>query len=92
MDSYCAGNNSGCVNHGIVWMEEEIMKLDDVMGLGEAAERWNMARITLKKACAGQNGSAPRFIVGEECKKSGGIWLVTRAGMERLYGEEENSL
>lgn len=67
------------------------MKLDDVMGLGEAAERWNMARITLKKACAGQNGSAPRFIVGEECKKSGGIWLVTRAGMERLYGEEENS-
>lgn len=30
-----------------------------------------------------------RIVVGEECRKSGGTWLITRKGIERLFGKEE---
>lgn len=62
------------------------MKLDDVMTTQEAAERWNVTADALKQNCRGRvkNG----FKEGE-FKKSGKMWLVTRQGMERLYGNEE---
>lgn len=61
------------------------MKLDDVMTTQEAAERWNVTADALKQNCRGRvkNG----FKEGE-FKKSGKMWLVTRQGMERLYGED----
>ncbi len=61
--------------------------LDDVMTAKEAAERWGIAPITIRQACSGYKKSPPRF-TAEESRKSAGTWLVTRAGMERLYGLE----
>lgn len=61
--------------------------IDEVMTTSEAAERWGLSIETIKKSCQGQKGLPPRFIEGE-FRKSGRLWLVTRAGMERLYGEE----
>ena len=65
------------------------MKLDDVMTTQEAAERWNVTADSLKQNCRDRvkNG----FLEGE-FRKSGKMWLVTRQGMERLYGKEIKSL
>lgn len=65
------------------------MKLDDVMTTQEAAERWDVTADSLKQNCRGRvkNG----FKEGE-FKKSGKMWLVTRQGMERLYGKEKINL
>lgn len=64
-------------------------ELDDIMTTQEAAERWNVTADALKQNCRGRvkNG----FKEGE-FKKSGKMWLVTRQGMERLYGEEPKML
>lgn len=45
------------------------------------------APITVQQACSGYRKSLPRF-TSDEARKAGRIWLVTRAGMERLYGPE----
>ncbi len=62
--------------------------LNEVLTTPEASKRWNVPQVTIKKACAGQKGYPPRF-TPDECRKSGGTWLVTRQGMERLYGKEK---
>ena len=64
-------------------------ELDDVMTTQEAPERWNVTADALKQNCRGRvkNG----FKEGE-FKKSGKMWLVTRQGMERLYGKEEYTI
>lgn len=64
-------------------------ELDDIMTTQEAAERWNVTADSLKQNCRGRvkNG----FKEGE-FKKSGKNWLVTRQGMERLYGKEEYTI
>lgn len=59
----------------------------NVMTATEAADRWGVGAATVNHACAGQHGYPPRF-TDEECRKSKGTWLVTKAGMERLYGKE----
>ena len=59
--------------------------INEVMTTSEAAERWGLSIETVKKACQGQRGLPPRF-QSDEFRKSGRTWLVTRAGMERLYG------
>lgn len=59
--------------------------IDEVMTTSEAAELWGLSIETVKKACQGQRGLPPRFQT-DEFRKSGRTWLVTRAGMERLYG------
>lgn len=66
-------------------MKKLKFELDDIMTTQEAAERWNVTADALKQNCRGRvkNG----FKEGE-FKKSGKMWLVTRQGMERLYGEE----
>lgn len=64
------------------------MTIKDVMTVSEAALRWKILPDSLKKACSGQKGGVSRF-TPKECRKSGDrAWLVTRAGMERLYGKE----
>ncbi|WP_277301210.1 helix-turn-helix domain-containing protein [Veillonella montpellierensis] len=62
--------------------------LDHVFTTAEASHLWGIHRDTLKKCCIGQKGLPPRFMA-DECKKSAGVWLVTRQGMERLYGKLE---
>ena len=61
--------------------------LEDIMTAKEAAERWGLAPITVRQACTGYKKAPPRFI-NTEARKSAGTWLLTRAGMERLYGPE----
>lgn len=65
---------------------ENLKIIEEVMTTAEAAERWSIPVVTIKQACSGQRGYPPRF-TSEECRKSGHIWLVTRAGMERVYGK-----
>ena len=60
--------------------------LAKVMTATEAAEKWGKAPITIQQACTVQKGAPPRF-TEDECRKAGRIWLVTYAGMVRLYGE-----
>ncbi len=64
------------------------MTLDDIMTTAEAAERWGIAQTSVKQLCTGAQGRPPR-LTAEECKKSGRTWIVTRMGMERLYGQEK---
>ena len=59
------------------------MTLDDVMTTAEAGARWEVTPNSLVQNCQGRvkNGFRP-----DEYRKSGYVWLVTRQGMERLYG------
>lgn len=61
--------------------------LQEVMTAAEAAEKWGKAPITVQQSCAGYKKAPPRF-TSDEARKAGRIWLVTRAGMERLFGPE----
>lgn len=63
--------------------------LDEVMTISEASERYGVPATTIKSACAGQKGNPPSF-TEYECRKSGKTWLVTKAGMDRLYGVHKN--
>lgn len=65
--------------------QEEV--LSEVMTLSEAAERWEMPLITVKRWCAGSKTQEPKFY-NYECRKSGKYWLITRTGMERMAGPE----
>lgn len=62
--------------------------LQEVMTASEAAVLWGKAPITVQQACKGYAKSKPRFLL-TEARKAGRIWLVTRAGMERLFGPEK---
>lgn len=53
-----------------------------------AAERCeNVAKVTVRQACSGYKKSPPRF-TQEETRQSGSTWLVTVAGMIRVFGDE----
>lgn len=58
------------------------INFEDVMTTQEASERYHRTAHTIKQAC--DSGR----LTNEECRKSGGTWLITREGMERLYGKE----
>lgn len=62
------------------------MTIDDVMSTVEASGRWGVSINALSQNFRGRvkNG----FKEGE-FRKSGKVWLVTRQGMERLYGKEK---
>jgi len=63
------------------------MTINDVLTASEAAKMYGLDESTLRRACTGQKGYPPRF-TDEECRKSGRVWLITRAGMERVYGSK----
>lgn len=63
------------------------MKLDDVMTTQEAGERWNVPADSIKQCCLKRY--AKKQFTDDEARKSGKNWLVTRQGMERLYGKEK---
>lgn len=67
-----------------------IMNLKDIMTAKEAAERWGKAEITIRQACSGYKKAPPRF-KEDEFRKSGATWLITRQGMERVFGKEINT-
>lgn len=62
------------------------MKLADVMTTQEAGERWNVPADSIKQCCLKRY--ANKQFADDEARKSGKNWLVTRQGMERLYGKE----
>lgn len=66
------------------------MKLADVMTTQEAGERWNVPADSIKQCCLKRY--AIKQFTDNEARKSGRNWLVTRQGMERLYGEEPKML
>ena len=61
--------------------------LAEVMTAAEAAELWGKDARTVQQACSGYKNSPPRFLPGE-ARKAGRIWLVTRAGMSRVFGPQ----
>ena len=62
------------------------MKIKEVMSITEAALKWGVSRNSVKFSCTGQKGRPPR-LKDNECRYSGGVWLVTYDGMVRLFGE-----
>lgn len=63
------------------------MNFEDVMTTTEAAKRWGLSPTTVKLYCLGTKTQPPKFKKGE-FRKSENVWLVTKAGMERLFGPE----
>lgn len=61
--------------------------IDEVMTASEAAQRWGLAKVTVRQACSGYAKSAPRF-TKEEVRQSGSTWLITVAGMNRVFGKD----
>lgn len=59
--------------------------LEEVMTVAEAAERWGKASITVRQACTGYKKAPPRFRE-DEARQSGATWLITVAGMIRVFG------
>ena len=59
------------------------MKFEDVMTTEEASYIYHRTAHTIKQACLSGR------LTENECRKSGTMWLVTRHGMERLYGKEK---
>ena len=64
------------------------MTIYDVFTAAEAAEIWGIPKVTIRQACSGQKGGPPRFADGEFRKTASqkGDYLISREGMERLYG------
>lgn len=52
---------------------------------------YNISPVSVKHLCTGIQGRPPR-LTNEECRKSGNSWLVTRQGMEQLYGNESSKI
>ncbi len=63
------------------------MNFEDVMTTAEAAEHWGVSATTIKLYCLGTKNQSPKFNKNEY-RKSGKVWLVTKAGMERVFGPE----
>ena len=80
---------------GIVWTDEMDLStsylwehgtivstvFDKLLGMHEATEAWGFNESTLRKSIA-----CGRLQEGVDYKKMGGMYVVTRASMERLYG------
>ena len=58
--------------------------LEDVMTTQEAGELWGIPADRIKQVCWGRFKGG---FTNRECRKSGKMWLVTRQGMERIYGK-----
>lgn len=65
--------------------EDDRSVLEEVMTAAEAAAKWGLNARTIQQSCTGYKGAPPRF-TEKEARKAGRIWLVTKSGMERLYG------
>jgi hypothetical protein len=55
------------------------------MTFAEATQLWGLSDSTLRQAISTGN----RFTEGIDYRKSGKVWLIKRAAMERVYGKLE---
>lgn len=60
--------------------------LNEVLTVKEAANIWELTADSINQNCRGRVKGQKAF-TDEEKRKSAGTWLVTRAGMTRVYGE-----
>ena len=60
--------------------------LAQILTATEAAEIWGIDPHTVRAACTGQKGKPGRF-TSTEARRSGATWLITRDGMQRVFGE-----
>ena len=58
--------------------------LHEVLTSAEAAKTWGLSDVTVRHACSGYSKEKPKF-TAEECRQSGRTWLITRAGMSRVF-------
>lgn len=67
-----------------IWYNGETVEtaFDQVMALGDASKLWGLNESTLRKAVA-----SGKLLSNIDARKFGKQWLVTRAAMEREYGE-----
>ncbi|WP_132220997.1 helix-turn-helix domain-containing protein [Laceyella sacchari] len=67
-----------------------VSPLSEVYTSREAAEKWGLSENTVTQWC--NRSSDPTYtgkkFLPNEFRKSGKIWLVTKAGMERLTGRK----
>lgn len=61
--------------------------LQEVMTASEAAVLWGKAPITVQQACKGYAKILPGM-KHTESRKAGKTWLVTKTGMERVFGPQ----
>ena len=61
--------------------------MDEPFTITEAAEKWNVHRNTISTAIMGSNRQKPRVMPHESKKVNSKRWIITRAGMERLFGK-----
>lgn len=61
--------------------------LQEVMTASEAAVLWGKAPITVQQACKGY-AKIPPGMKHTESRKAGKTWLVTKTGMERVFGPQ----
>lgn len=60
--------------------------LDEVMAFSEASEIWGLGESTLRSAV-----KTDRLVDGVDYRKSGKVWIITKAAMLRTYGEPKNA-
>lgn len=64
--------------------------IDEVYTITEAAAVWGIGRQSIVYACTGSNnrprGNYVKWFSESEARKAAGTWLITRAGMLRVYG------
>ena len=63
----------------------DIMKLSDVLTCPEAAELWDITEDKIKRYA--REGKFTEI----EARKAGKNWLITRQGMERVFGNAMNN-
>lgn len=69
-------------------LEPYFLMLEDVLTPPEAAKIWKLRPSTITEACEDSfNGDKDNPFEPWEYRKSEDTWLITRQGMEKLYGK-----
>ena len=56
--------------------------INEVMTFAEATVLWGLADSTLRKMVTDN-----RLVEGKDYRKSGKVWIITKAAMKKLYGD-----
>lgn len=65
------------------------MSLENIYTLEEACQKWGIKYVTLKQRF--YRGVETILTEGKDYKRSGKIYLVTREGMIKLYGDPKEN-
>ena len=62
--------------------DKKMNLIDEVMTFAEATVLWGLADSTLRKMVHDN-----RLVEGKDYRKSGKVWIITKAAMKKLYGD-----